>query len=203
MTTLQGADSAAVQPAPLGPEATVELLALAKQGNAAALNRLLERCIPALRRWARGRLPHDARGMLDTADIVQDSVVAAMRQLGGFESRHQGALMAYLRMAVLNRIKDMMRQHRRRPHQTDLPEQLLDQCTSPLDRAIGAQQLDRYEAALARLRAGDREAIVGRVELEYTFAELAVALGKPSADAARVAVTRALQRLAEEMTRGI
>src|SRR5437773_7592043 len=41
--------------ATLSPETTVELLTLAKAGNEVALNRLLSRCMPALRRWAHGR----------------------------------------------------------------------------------------------------------------------------------------------------
>ena len=57
----------------------------------------------------------------------------------------------------------------------------------------------RYEAALARLRPDDREAIVARLELQYSYDELAVALGKPTANAARVAVLRAMSRLADQM----
>src|SRR5262245_33544052 len=60
------------------PEATVELLALVREGDRAALDRLLERCIPALRRWARGRLPQSARSMNDTGDLVQDAVIGAL-----------------------------------------------------------------------------------------------------------------------------
>ena len=41
--------------------------------------------------------------------------------------------------------------------------------------------------------------IIGRVELGLTYSEIAAAAGKPSANAARMAVTRALIRLAEEM----
>jgi DNA-directed RNA polymerase specialized sigma24 family protein len=41
--------------------------------------------------------------------------------------------------------------------------------------------------------------IIGRVEMEYSYAELADILGKPTADAARKAAQRALLRLAEEM----
>ena len=40
---------------------------------------------------------------------------------------------------------------------------------------------------------------MGRVELQYSYKELAAFLGKPSEDAARMAVTRAIQRLAKEM----
>ena len=48
----------------------------------------------------------------------------------------------------------------------------------------------------------EREAIIGRVELGNTYEDLATNLGKPSANAARMAVARALVRLAEEMKRG-
>jgi RNA polymerase sigma-70 factor (ECF subfamily) len=184
---------------PLAPEATVELLNRLKGGDDAALETLLERCIPALRRWARGRLPQSARGMLETADLVQDAVLASVRRLEAFEARHQGALQAYFRQAVMNRIRDIVRQQQRRPQQTELPEHLVDERTSPLQQAIGSDNLARYDAAIQRLNASDREAIIGRIELQYTYDELAVVLNKPSPDAARVAVRRAMKRLADEM----
>jgi RNA polymerase sigma-70 factor, ECF subfamily len=184
---------------PLGPEATIELLNRVKGGDDTALERLLERCIPALRRWARGRLPRSARGMLETADLVQDAVMACLRRLDVFEVRHQGALQAYFRQAVMNRILDIVRQQRRRPDQADLPEHLLDARPSPLDQAIGSENAARYDAAIQRLRPADREAIIGRVELQYSYEELAIVLNKPTAAAARVAVTRAMRRLADEM----
>jgi len=184
---------------PLAPETTIELLELAKGGDALALDRLLERCVPALRRWAHGRLPATARGMNDTADLVQDTIIAAMRRLEAFEARHQGALQAYLRQAVMNRIRDVIRQHKRRPEISGLSEGIQDEATSPLEAAIGAENLERYEAALQRLSPVDREAIVGRLEMLYGYDELATVLGRPSAAAARMAVTRAMKRLAEEM----
>ena len=58
-----------------------------------------------------------------------------------------------------------------------------------------------YEEALQRLRPEEREAIIARVELGYTYQEMAEALGKPSPEAARKAAQRALVRLAEEMRR--
>jgi RNA polymerase sigma factor (sigma-70 family) len=190
---------ASLHPAPLSPESTIELLKLAKAGDREALDRLLARCIPALQRWARRRLPQPARGMLDTSDLVQDAVMAAVRRLDSFEPRHQGALQAYLRQAVLNRIRDAMRRNSRNPDWTSLKESIPDEATSPLEAAIGAENVARYEAALARLRPEDRDAIIGRLELQYGYDDLAVALGKPSPDAARVAVTRAMKRLAEEI----
>jgi RNA polymerase sigma-70 factor (ECF subfamily) len=186
---------------PLPPETTVELLQMARAGDADALNRLLARCLPALRRWAHGRLPPSARDIRDTADLVQDAVLAAMRRLEAFEPRHQGALQAYLREAIMNRIRDVLRQQRRRPLPVQVSDSLKDEATSPLEAAIGAEKMARYEAALQRLKPADREAIIGRVEMQYGYDELAVVLGKPSGNAARVAVTRAIKRLAAEIAR--
>ena len=200
MVSESHADPSGVDPLPA--EATVELLNRIKHGDEAALDQLLARLIPALRRWARGRMPAGARGMLETADLVQDAVINAMRRLDAFEARHQGALQAYLRKAVMNQIRDIARHLRRMPNRTDLPDQLADERTSPLDQAIGHENLARYEAAMQRLPPPDREAIIGRIELQHSYDELAIILNKPSADAARMSVTRAIKRLAEEMRHG-
>jgi RNA polymerase sigma-70 factor (ECF subfamily) len=73
---------------------------------------------------------------------------------------------------------------------------------SPLEETIGQEALGRYESALASLRDVDREAIIARIEMGQGYDEIAVALGKPSPDAARVAVQRALVRLAAKMNHG-
>jgi RNA polymerase sigma-70 factor, ECF subfamily len=185
------------EPLPAGE--TVELLNRVKQGDREALEALLARCLPPLRRWAHGRLPSSARGMFDTADLVQEAVIKAMRRLEVFESRHQGALQAYLRVAVMNHIRDLVDQQRRRPRWAGLPSHLPADDSSPLEHAIGAERMSRYEAALARLGPADREAIVARLELQYSYDDLATLLDKPTADAARMAVTRAMRRLADEI----
>ena len=56
-----------------------------------------------------------------------------------------------------------------------------------------------YRGALKRLRPGDRPLVIAHVEREWTAAQIAKAFGKPSVDAARVAVSRAMQRLVREM----
>ena len=184
--------------APNGLETTVELLARVRKGDRDALDRLIARCLPALRRWARGRLPSAARGVLDTQDLVQDTILSSLRHLDHFESRHEGALQAYLRQAVLNRIRDEARRFGRRPAATELTDSQPSDAASPLDIAIGREGVERYEAALQRLRPADREAIIGRLEMQHDYQELATILGKPNANAARVAVTRALARLMEQ-----
>jgi RNA polymerase sigma factor (sigma-70 family) len=187
---------------PLEPEATARLLERARLGDASALALLVRRSLPALRRWTRGRLPAGSR-VLETTDVVQEAVMAALGRLDGLDARHHGALQAHLRQAVLNRIGDVARQQERRPPATGLPVELRDPWRSPLEQAIGPENLARYEAALERLRPADREAIVGRIEMQYSYEELAVALGKPTSGAARLAVTRAMRRLADEMRHAV
>ena len=187
---------------PPSADSTVELVERAKAGDHEALDRLFARFLPGLRRWASGRLPRWSRDMMDTDDLVQETVSRAVKIIDRFESRHEGALQAYLRQAVMNRIRDEVRRTKRMPMATSLTDDHAARTASPLDTAIGHEAVERYEAALARLRPEDREAVVVRIEMDGTYQDVAQALGKPSADAARMAVTRALLRLAEEMSRG-
>jgi RNA polymerase sigma-70 factor (ECF subfamily) len=182
-------------------ESTLELVQRAKTGDRDALDRLFTRCIPLLRRWASGRLPRWTRDLMDTDDLVQETVVRTVNRIDAFEPRHQGALQAYLRQAVMNRIRDEVRRGSRGPSQAELDANLADRNASPLEEVIGREAVERYEVALAALRPEEREAIVARVEMEGSYEQVAQALGKPSADAARMAVSRALLRLAQEMSR--
>jgi RNA polymerase sigma factor (sigma-70 family) len=184
------------------PESTFRLLERARSGDPEALEQLFGRYLKPLQRWARGRLPGWARDLADTDDLVQETLVQTFKRIEGFESRRVGALQAYLRLAILNRIRDELRRKRRRPDVTELDGLELDRGESPLEQAIGREAVDRYETALTRLRPDEREAIIARVELGYSYDELAEALGKPTPEAARKAAQRALARLAEEMTRG-
>src|SRR5438094_141220 len=186
---------------PLGADSTFDLVERAKTGDRDALDRLFARYLPSLRRWASGRLPRWSRDLMDTDDLVQETVIRAVKRIDAFESRHEGALQAYLRQAIVNRIRDEVRRAKRSPIPTVLDDNQSDTGASPLEAAIGEEALKRYEAALERLRPEEREAIIARVEMDGSYQDVAQALGKPSADAARMAVSRALVRLAQEMRR--
>lgn len=182
-------------------ETTLQLIERARGGDAAALDRLAARHLIPLRRWARGRLPRWARDLSDTDDLVQDTLLRTFRRINDVEVRGQGALLAYLRQAVTNRVRDELRRQQTRPPATDLDTAAVDDQPSPLETAIGRESVSRYESALGRLSADEREAIIGRVEMGYSYQELAEALGKATSEAARKAVSRALVRLAHEMDR--
>lgn len=183
-------------------ETTASLLEHARQGDTRACDVLFARCLPALRRWARGRVPTGARHLLQTDDLVQDAAHGVLRHLDTFQSRHPGALLAYLREAVLNRIRTEVRRMATRPAAVELDEDVSDGGPSPLELAMSRDDLARYEAALARLRPLYQEAIIARIEMQSSYEEIAQALGKPNANAARSLVVRALYKLYEEMRRG-
>ena len=174
------------------------LLELAQGGDARALDRLCARHFPAAP-LGLGPLPRFARDLAETDDIVLSAMVSALRRLPDFQPRHEGALQGYFRQAVLNQIRDHVRRVRRRPLALPLSGEEAGGGASPLEEAIGRETVERYEAALARLHDEERESIHLRIELGLGYREIAAALGRPTADAARMAVARALVRLAEEM----
>jgi RNA polymerase sigma factor (sigma-70 family) len=187
-----------------GPQldSTATLLTRAREGDVDAVNQLVTKYLPLLTRWAHGRLPRDSRDLAETQDLVQETLVRAIRRLGSFEARQRGALHSYLRRALMNRIRDEIRRARARPmsNADGDADTIADVSPSPLEALIGSEAVGRYETALERLSADEREAIVSRFELGCTYEEIADALQKPSADAARKAVRRALVRLTEAMT---
>lgn len=178
---------------------TSDLLERARAGDSEALNTLFERHLPNLRRWASGRLPSWARDIADTTDLVQETVIQTLKHLERFEYRGEGALQAYLRQAVMNRVRNEIRNRAMRGPQVTLDSQLRDEGASPIEAAIAGQMLEQYEKGLDRLRPEEREAVISRVEFGMSYGEIAETLGKPSANAARMVVVRALVRLAEEM----
>lgn len=180
-------------------DSTAVLIQRVREGDKDSLERLIQRHLPHLRRYATGRLPRWARDLADTDDLVQDTLLRTFSKMDTFEVRGAGALQAYLRQAVMNRLRDELRRKGRAPALVDIHELDVAGQGSPLEEAMGAEAAARYVAALARLEPHDREAIIGRVEMEYSYADLADVLGKPTADAARKAARRALLRLAEEM----
>jgi RNA polymerase sigma-70 factor, ECF subfamily len=183
-------------------ESTFQLLERARSGDQEAVNQLFARHARPLQRWASGRLPKWARDVNDTEDLVQETLLQTFKRIGQFEPRGAGALQAYLRQAILNRIREELRRKGRRPDGTGLTDLEAGNYLSPLEQAIGTEAIERYDQALARLSPDEREALIGRIELGYTYEELAESLGKPTADAARKAAQRALIRLVQEMERG-
>jgi RNA polymerase sigma-70 factor (ECF subfamily) len=171
------------------------LLTLARAGDGGARERLFARFLPKLEQWAHRRLPPSARGLADTDDLVQVTLVRALNRLDAFEPRREGAFLAYIRTILLNVVREEIRRARPLMRREELDGREPSRSRSQLDELIGAETLARYDQGLARLSEEQREAVILRLEFGYSHAEVAEALGKSSPDAARMTVARALAAL--------
>lgn len=187
-------------PKPYGPgtslESTSSLLDRIRAGDTSARDSLIQRYLPRLTRLARGRLPASLRGMKETQDLVQETFIRSLSHLEEFVDGGEGAFLAYLRRIFLNLVRDEIRSAARRPAQESLGDDLAADGASPLVRAIGHERLERYEAALLRLTEPQRFGVMLRLEMGFTYQEVAAALGIDEANTARMMVVRAVQKLA-------
>lgn len=179
----------------------MRLVIRAQQGRRSAIERLFTGLLPDITRWARGRLPGWARSRMDTDDLVQEALGAVLPRLDRIEPRRTRAIRSYLRQSIRNRIRDEMRRAGKVEVSGDPRADPVASQPSPLECAMSEENRRRYLSALEGLTEVDRELVVGRIELDYSYEQLALVTAKPTADAARVAVRRALVRLADEMTR--
>jgi RNA polymerase sigma factor (sigma-70 family) len=184
-------------PAPL--DSTAVLLVRAQSGDSAAREALFARFLPVLRRWAHRRLPSGARALADTDDLVQVTLVRALNRIPELEPRQEGSLLAYLRRILLNAVREEIRRSASRGEHRELADDLPDARASVVDEVVGREKMELYERGLAALTEEQQEAVVLRVEFGYSHQQIAEAMGKPSADAARMTVVRALVQLAKAM----
>lgn len=182
-------------------ESTATLLAKVKDGDEVARDQLCATYLPMLKRWAHGRLPDYARDLAETDDMVQNTLIRALNKLDSFSALREGAFLAYLRKILLNNIRMEIR---RFSNQNNLLNQhqkgeTTQQATSALEQAIGSEVIEKYERALMKLPEAAREAVILRVEMDYSYPEIAAATTCASANAARMLVARSLYKLAGHM----
>ena len=182
-----------------GQAPTAALLEDIRAGDPRAAGRLAGRYLPILRRWAHGRLPGRARDLADTEDLVQVALIRGLGRVGSFEQRRTGAFFSYMRQIIRNQIRDEMRRASSRADVEELSSDFPDDGASPLEEAIERESMERYEAALATLPEKQREALVMRLEMGFTYREIAEMQGSPSEEAARISIRRALARLKQHL----
>ena len=186
-------------PAPFDAMATVDLVVRARGGDETAWEVLMRRYRGPLQRFARSRLARQPHRLADTDDVVQDVTINVFRRLHRIELRFPGALLAYLRRSVSNRVADEHRRAVRQGPTATLDDNLPDKHQSPLEETIDRDKVRAYRTALLALGSDDRHAIVMRLERGESYDVIAARLGKPTPNAARVAVARAMFKLAKQM----
>jgi DNA-directed RNA polymerase specialized sigma24 family protein len=74
---------------------------------------------------------------------------------------------------------------------------------SPLANVLKTESDRLLARALSTLNQADQAAVVARLRLGYSYEQVALVLRKRSANSARMAVTRAIERLIDAMQREV
>ncbi|MEZ5966177.1 MAG: sigma-70 family RNA polymerase sigma factor [Planctomycetota bacterium] len=184
-----------------------EVLAAARAGDRAALDRLIAELYPKVRELVHASLATDLRrkrpwltAMFSTGDVVQEVFCGVIRDLDGFHSVHDGAFVNYLATLVKNRLVDAVRFHqamRRDVRRVGNPidEDAMARGVDPLAAAELEDELRAYTRALATFPQHEQLLLRERLNGARTFKELADLLGFGSEDAARRAFHAAQARL--------
>jgi len=181
-------------------ESTAVLVERIRDGDAGAREEFAEIYLPLLRRWAHGRIPAGARSMAETDDLVQLTLMKSLDRLDELELRRPGSMLAYLRTVLLNAIRrEIRRPEHRNPRGTLQQAEAASFAGGDPKTSRDLDLLLDYERALGLLKPETREAVILRMEFGFSYAEIAAALNRSSADAVRMLISRALLRLAEEM----
>lgn len=190
---------------------TAELLAAAGDGNAGAVNRLLDRHREALRRMVELRMDQALRRRVDASDIVQDVLIEANRRLTEYIANPAMPFHLWLRHIAKDRVIDTHRRHRvagkrsldrEQPQAAagldrsslDLIAQLRDPEMTPAAAATWHELERRFFGALDQLEEHDREVLLMRHFEQLSNQDVAAALGLTE-PAAGMRYLRAMRRL--------
>lgn len=207
-------------PRPAGElEASLALLARARDGDRGALGELVRRHHDELQRIVRIRLGAGMRRFLESGDIVQETYQALVQDVERVQLASADDLVPWLARVATNRIRD---QHDRAHAQKrdagreeaqassasaagGLAERVAASETAPPERAMRNELREILDEAVAALPPEYREAIVLRDFCGAPWEEVARALGRDSLHAAQQLHQRAwmkVRKLAEPRLRG-
>lgn len=172
---------------------TAVLMHRIQSGDAAAKAMLIARLQPLLRQFAHTRMPAQLRRTEDTADLVQRTWLRVLDKLQTLQPREPGALFAYLRVALINDLRDALRQQERHPMITENGDYA---AMLAVDDSVSLEDMTEYERCLHRLTPELRNLVIMRFEFGMSFPEIARELEERE-DAVRMRLNRALQQITE------
>ncbi len=173
-------------------------LAALREGDEAALSALFERYADRIYRLAEGLL-HDAA---EAEDVVQESFVKALTNMGRFEGR--SGIGTWLYRVAYNTAMDRLRKRGRATLASDdddlpLPHSLADWSSTPEERLLDREARASLDAATDALSAPLRAVFILRDVEGLSTAEAADALGITES-AAKVRLHRARLQLRERLS---
>jgi RNA polymerase sigma-70 factor (ECF subfamily) len=184
---------------PLDPTSGLELLKKARAGDKGALNELIERLRPWMKRLASQMAPQ--RGNLDSSDVVQDALLLVARNFQKCQANGVGQFCGWVLTIVRH---EAMRVGGTRPSPKPLPEgssaeeRIPAQVDTPSEHAIQNEHREQVQQAIARLSVEDQDVILLRDYDDLEYEEIADVLDITPA-VARQRHVRALKRLKKEL----
>jgi RNA polymerase sigma-70 factor (ECF subfamily) len=194
-----------------------EVLARARTGDEGALGRLLESYRAYLTLLARLQIGRRLQGKADAADMVQETLLEAIRHFDQFRGGTEPELVAWLRQILAACLAHLVRRYygtqARDVRLERMLEDELDQSSRAIDRGLVAEQSSPSQSAsrreqavlladaLERLPPDYREVIILRHLEGLTFPEVATQMGR-SLDSVEKLWVRALPRLRRALGSG-
>ncbi len=192
-----------------------ELLEAARGGSTQALDELVGRYRDYLCLIANERLDPELRVKAAASDVVQESLLAAQRDLGGFRGKSQAEWVAWLKTILVHELLKTNRAYRgtakrqlSREHLIDAQESaqiahhgLTDPGETPGTEALSLERSRELASAIGRLPENYRQVIRLRNWEQLTFEEIGKQLER-SPDAVRKLWSRAIDRLRNEYSGG-
>jgi RNA polymerase sigma-70 factor (ECF subfamily) len=189
----------------MGPVEDPSLLTFAalfermRAGDRGAWSEFHSRYEPLLRSMARRWLNPELRRQADSVDMTQSVFRILLLKDGSVAFESEERLRAWLATVMRNRVVRLARRARgpgggaRVPIEGSPPR--ADPSPGPADLVEKAEAIHRLKSCLDLLSREEREVIFLREFEGLEFGDVARRLGRPSADAARKAFTRARERL--------
>lgn len=198
-----------------GPN-SFELVQRAQGGESEALNELFARYYSRVRQVVRMRLGRDLRNHTESADILQETFEAAVNAFDRFEMRDESSLIHWLSKIAEHKIKGASDyfKARKRDGRGQVPidpgasasgsRRGIDPSagdSTPLEHAMGIEDVEILEAAMDDLSEDYREVILHHVYEKASWATVAQWMGLPGPDAARMKYARAMVELTGHVRR--
>jgi RNA polymerase sigma-70 factor (ECF subfamily) len=186
-------------------------LSAARAGDREALGQVLEASRGFLLLLAQRQLGPRLQAKAGASDLVQVTLVDAVRDFGHFQGRTEAELLRWLRRLLQHNLADLVRQYRQTgKRQIDCEVRidagdsshegigLVATVPSPSGEVMAQEQAAALWRVLERLPEGYRRVIVLRYQEERSFEEIGSLLSL-TADAARKLLLRAVQRVNREL----
>lgn len=187
-------------------------LAEARAGSRDALGQALDACRAYLLLVAQKELEPDLHAKGGASDLVQETLLEALRDFGRFQGNSEPELLAWLRRLLLHNLTDFQRRYREtgkrqlgreQPLEPETPSEIAGggvaaDTPSPSGHAIEHEQFQAIERAMARLPDDYRQVIRLRYLEERSFEQIAETMQR-SPNAVRKLWLRAVERLQQEM----